>query len=125
MRCPACDTSNPPEALRCQACGEKLPRHNEEDEDDDGLVSTIIPYRNPKALAAYYCGFFALIPAIGIFIGLVAVVLGIMGLRYTYAHPSAKGTAHAITGIVLGLVSLPCNVIVSVLLWITYISKPF
>jgi hypothetical protein len=95
------------------------------DEEEDGLVSTIIPYRNPKALAAYYCGFFALLPGIGIFIGLVAVVLGILGLRYTYVNPSAKGTAHAITGIVLGLVSIPCNAFVSVVLWYVYFSNQF
>ena len=25
MRCPACDTPNPPEAVRCEECGKKLP----------------------------------------------------------------------------------------------------
>src|SRR5216684_781566 len=103
MRCPACDTPNPPEAVRCEECGKKLPPRKrpvaenedegieeagrqpaakprkrppededdeEEDEDDyerrprrrrarredsgDEVMSTIIPYKNPKALAGYY-----------------------------------------------------------------------
>src|SRR5262249_14311224 len=121
MRCPACDTPNPPENQCCQHCVEKLPpsavlpgpedlsegvpavpvsppkggqhrpqaskqlddkvgspgsRGQEEDNGRD-VVLTLIPYKNPKALAAYYCGFFALIPVLGFILGAVAMVLGI------------------------------------------------
>jgi hypothetical protein len=74
-----------------------------------GLVSTLIPYRNPKALAAYYAGFFAFIPLVGIPVALAAIVLGILGVRYTLAHREAKGIAHAIIGIVLGAMALSWN----------------
>jgi hypothetical protein len=153
MRCPACDTANPPEAVRCEKCGEKLERQvragstdkaevelldqqkpvkplprrrpvrrdNDDDDayDSDGGISTLIPYKNPKALASYYCGVFSLIPVIGLPLGIVALVLGILGLRFRSAHPKAKGTAHAIVGMVLGLIgTLHCiPVSIFVLFW--------
>jgi hypothetical protein len=166
MRCPACDTPNPPEAVRCEECGKKLPprkrpvdeEENEaieeagrrpaakprkrppedeadedEDEDDedeyerrrrrrrvrkenggDEVVSTIIPYKNPKALAGYYCGIFALMPILGLFLGPIALTLGIMGIRYVRRNPDAHGTAHAVIAIIGGilglLISIPCGV---------------
>src|SRR5262249_12507730 len=35
------------------------PKGQEQDESTDVFL-TLIPYKNPRALAAYYCGFFAL-----------------------------------------------------------------
>jgi hypothetical protein len=72
---------------------------------DDGGVSTIIPYKNAMALIAYYLGVFSLIPIAGLLLGPAALVLGILGLRYANKHPTAKGTGHAIAGIVLGLLT--------------------
>src|SRR5712691_7242330 len=169
MRCPACDTPNPPEAVRCEECGAKLPvrqrrpapaeekeddeprparpksaesderrprrrppedldeddddeeeeyerrprrrrrRRYEDDEEDDEALTTIIPYKNPRALAAYYMSFFTLIPALGILLGITAIVLGILGLRYTSAHPEAKGTAHSVIGITLSTCCMIAN----------------
>ncbi len=65
-------------------------------------VSTIIPYKNGLALAAYYCGVFSLIPCAGLLLGPAALILGILGMRYVKAHPTAKGTGHAIAGIIMG-----------------------
>lgn len=65
-------------------------------------VSTIIPYKNARALTAYYLGVFSLIPCAGLLLGPAAFVLGILGLRYVQANPTAKGTGHAIAGIILG-----------------------
>jgi hypothetical protein len=69
---------------------------------ENDAVSSIIPYRNGKALAAYYCGVFSLIPCLGLLLGPIALILGILGFRYVRAHPEAKGTGHAIAGIILG-----------------------
>jgi hypothetical protein len=93
-------------------------RHRGGEADD--VVSTIIPYRNPTALAAYYCGIFSLIPVLGLVLALVAIVLGIIGVRYRQLHPKAKGTAHAIVGIVFGVLALPYQPLICYLLWITY-----
>jgi phage FluMu protein Com len=65
-------------------------------------VSTIIPYKNGRALIAYYLGVFSLIPCLGLLLGPAALILGILGMRYVKAHPTAKGTGHAIAGIILG-----------------------
>ena len=65
-------------------------------------VSTIIPYKNGRALVAYYLGVFSLIPCAGLLLGPAALILGILGMRYVKANPTAKGTGHAIAGIILG-----------------------
>ncbi|MCC6421491.1 MAG: DUF4190 domain-containing protein [Gemmataceae bacterium] len=72
----------------------------------DGGVSTIIPYMNPKSLVAYYCGVFGLIPVLGLILGPLALTFGILALKYVKQNPTAKGTGHAITGIVLGTLTL-------------------
>jgi Zn-finger nucleic acid-binding protein len=71
-------------------------------DDTDDAVSTIIPYKNGRALVAYYLGVFSLIPCAALLLGPAALVLGILGLRYVRENPTAKGTGHAIAGIVLG-----------------------
>lgn len=86
----------------------------------DGGMSTLIPYKNGMALAAYYTGFGALlacfIPVIGIFVGILTVVLGVLGLKKAKAHPEAKGGGHAITGIILGSVVIVLNLGLSVIM---------
>lgn len=62
----------------------------------------IIPYKNPAALFAYYCGVFSLIPFLGLFVGIPGIVLGVVGLRKRRTHPVIKGTVHAWIGIVVG-----------------------
>ncbi len=93
----------------------RRPRDDDYDDDyDDGrrggggddAVAAIIPYKNPLALISYYCGVFGLIPCVGLVLGPAALVLGILGLRYSRRHQTARGGGHAITGIVLGVLSL-------------------
>ena len=77
------------------------PRRRRRREEGDA-TGGLIPYKNGKALAAYYTGVFSLIPCLGAILGPIAIVLGIMGLNYAKQHPKASGQAHAIVGIVLG-----------------------
>ena len=65
-------------------------------------LNVVIPYRNPRALIAYYLGVFSLIPFFGILLGITAFVLGILGLRYRRRNPAAGGAVHAWIGIVVG-----------------------
>lgn len=81
---------------------------------DVGL-SSIIPYKNPPALTAYYLGVFALIPILGIPLAIGALVLGIVGLRRYRRTPTAKGVAHAWIGILLGALMLVVNAVLIVL----------
>lgn len=62
----------------------------------------LIPYRNTSALIAYYLGVFSIIPLVGIPLGVIAVVLGIKGLRKAAQNPAAKGKVHAWVGIIVG-----------------------
>lgn len=70
------------------------------------VVSTVIPYKNPMALTAYYLGIFSWIPFLGGILALPAVVLGVLGLRHRSKNPQAKGAIHAWIGISLGTLSV-------------------
>src|SRR5262249_41662856 len=78
--------------------------------DDDGGVSTLIPYKNGMALAAYYCGIFGLIPVVGLLLGPLAMLFGMLGLRKALQMPQSKGTGHAIAGIILCVFDLLAQV---------------
>lgn len=99
---------------------DRRPRREDSDdprrpyEDDGDALSSIIPYKNGQALAAYYVGVFSLIPCIGFVLAIVAIVLGVLGLKYVKRNPSAKGTGHAITGIVLGSLVLTAHIAIAV-----------
>ena len=62
----------------------------------------LIPYKNIHALLAYYLGLFSLLPCLGLFLALPALVLGIMGLQKRKQNPAIKGSVHAWIGIVMG-----------------------
>ena len=62
----------------------------------------LIPFKNPKALIAYYLGIFSGLPVIGLPIGVAAFILGIMGLRDRARNPIIKGSVHAGIGIGCG-----------------------
>jgi hypothetical protein len=108
------DPPPPPERRR-------PPPRYEDDVDDDryedaGEAPALIPYKNPMGLIAYYLGVFSLIPCIGAILGPAALILGIKGLRFSQRNPSAKGGAHAITGIVLGALTSMFNWAVIIIL---------
>ncbi len=50
----------------------------------------IIPYKNPKALIAYYLGILSGLPLIGLPFGIAAFILGILGLRDRQRNPLSK-----------------------------------
>jgi hypothetical protein len=70
-------------------------------EQGDG-TGGVIPYKNPKALIAYYFGILSGLPFIGLPFGIAAFVLGIMGLRDRKRNPIIKGSIHAGIGIGCG-----------------------
>jgi uncharacterized protein YqgC (DUF456 family) len=73
--------------------------------ESDDAVSTIIPYKNPKALVGYYLGVFSLIPCFGLILGPAALILGVMGLKDRQKNPQMHGMGHAIVAIVLGSIT--------------------
>ena len=67
-----------------------------------GGLNMVIPYKNPKALAAYYTGVFSIIPFLGLVLGPIGFACGILGLRYRRENPTAGGAVHAWVGIIVG-----------------------
>ena len=72
-------------------------------QEGDG-TGGVIPYKNPKALTAYYLGILSGIPLIGLPFGIAAFVLGIQGLKARKQNPVIKGSVHAGIGIGCGLI---------------------
>jgi hypothetical protein len=77
---------------------------------DDGGLGYVIPYKNVPALIGYYVGVFGLFACflfgLSLFTGAAAVVLGVMGMIRASKNPEAHGRAHAIIGIVLGILQV-------------------
>lgn len=82
-----------------QANFAKQPANNPNQGDATGGV---IPYKNPKALIAYYLGIGSGLPMIGLPIGIAAFILGVLGLRDRKQNPVIKGSVHAWIGIGCG-----------------------
>ena len=121
IRCQQCSFENPDTNARCQQCAAPLvnPYQSPHAEivqavavgGDEG-VATVIPYRNASALIAYYLGLFSCFPVIGFPLAIVALVLGIRGLRAVRANPSVHGTAHAWIGIICGSIGFLINFLI-------------
>ena len=102
--CTKCGEKNLENNYKCTRCGFLLqePDKLEYVVTDDNTMGGLILYKNAQALWAYYLGIFSLIPCAGIPLGIVALALGVKGLKYADLHDEAKGKAHAWVGIVLG-----------------------
>lgn len=116
--CPKCGQENLVNNLKCVGCGFVLhgPPTPRFIVDDDNSMGGLIPYKNPRALWAYYLGLVALFPLFGVPLAIAAIVLGLQGSKYADLHPEAKGKYHAWAGIVLGTFSIVGHVLLYVLL---------
>jgi hypothetical protein len=109
-------------------------RREEEDDEDERprrrrrrrkeAIESLIPYHNPKSLAAYYCGVFSLIPVLGLILGPIALILGIQGIRLAKQDDSAGGMGHSITGLILGSLTALANWGLAILVVIGLLSMP-
>lgn len=102
--CAKCGLKNAENNYQCTACGFVLhgPQQPRFVAQDDNTLGGLIPYKNSDALAAYYCGVFAVIPCLAVPLGIAGLVLGLRGLKHAAAHPESQGTAHAWVGIIVG-----------------------
>jgi hypothetical protein len=103
--CPVCGEMIVAGARVCRFCGEKFAPAPSDDKQGDA-TGGVIPYKNPPALIAYYCGIFSLLACIPFFFPLpiVALVLGIKGLKKAKAEPHVKGQVHAWIGVICGAI---------------------
>ena len=81
----------------------------------------VIPYKNSKSLASYYCGVFSLIPVLGLLLGVVAIVLGILGWRDYRRNPEIRGQVHCWVGMIIGSIV----VLIHLLLIIAMVSAMY
>src|SRR4030043_763185 len=111
MYCPKCGTKNTDASTVCSSCAQALagpaPASSVKVDNLGGLV----PYKNSRALIAYYLGIFSLIPCLGLFLGPAAFILGLQGLKFYKLHPEAKGKTHALIGVWFGAITGLLNLV--------------
>ncbi|HIJ64832.1 MAG TPA: hypothetical protein HPP77_02690 [Candidatus Hydrogenedentes bacterium] len=91
----------------------------------DEALATIVPYRNPYGLTAYYLGIFSIIPCLGLFLGITGLALGIAGVVYAKRHPEAKGKVHAWIGILVGGLFGLLNLVAIVVMLAASLLSPY
>lgn len=99
--------------------------HQSHSVDEQGdATGGIIPYKNPKALIAYYLGILSGLPLIGFPIGITALILGVQGLQERSKNPAIKGSVHAWIGIGCGGVFAILWGLLGVLIVIVLLAAP-
>jgi hypothetical protein len=76
------------------------------------------PPNNHRAVAAYRCAVYGIIPVAGLLLGPVAVGLGILGWRHYRNNPDDRGGGHAAAGMILGSLELLLNGLGLSLIWV-------
>src|SRR5258708_1908899 len=99
MFCPKCGCENDDKNLNCSKCGQVLKSVSPKQDDP---IAAIIPFKNSKALIAYYLGVFSIIPCVGSPLGIAALLLGLQGLKDYKKNPQSHGAVHAWVGILVG-----------------------
>jgi hypothetical protein len=67
------------------------------------------PPNNPRAIAAYRCALYGLIPLAGLVLGPVAVALGVLGLRHPAVDAKDRTHGFASAAVILGVLELLTN----------------
>jgi hypothetical protein len=110
LRCPSCNADNADDARKCSACGTRLGRRPRrrptDDETNLGESGPLVNRATRRALRCAVCG---LIPLVGLFLGPVALVLGILAYRTEKAGPPIKGRSPALGVVTLALFILVTN----------------
>jgi hypothetical protein len=102
MKCWSCGAENPDQVPACSRCGADLQVVVAQPVVEGDATGGVIPYKNPKALIAYYLGILSGLPIVGLPLGIAAFILGILGLKARQKNPVIKGSIHAGIGIGCG-----------------------
>jgi len=73
---------------------------------------------NPRAMTAYRCAIYGLIPVAGLLLGPAALALGLAGWRHARQTPDRQGVGQAVTAVILGALELLTNAVGLALIWI-------
>ena len=77
--------------------------------DRSEVPVSFLPEGNPNARRAYLCAVIGLIPGLGLFLGLPAIVFGILGRRAALRDEHHRGLGHAYVSRLIGGVEFVCN----------------
>lgn len=91
--------------------------------EEGDATGGVIPYKNPRALTAYYLGLFSLFPAIGFILACFAIPLGISGLRERKKRPAIRGVVHAWIGIIVGGISAAVHLLMFVIIMFAILAR--
>lgn len=123
MRCWKCGVENPDQAPMCCQCGADLQVVPAQAVMEGDATGGVIPYKNPKALIAYYLGILSGLPIIGLPLGIAAFILGYLGLKARRENPVIKGSIHAGIGIGCGCLFSLLWTLVIILIVIGIVSE--
>ena len=100
MFCQNCGAEISDKAVVCVKCGVAVPRYvPTASSDDDPAIRMLVPVgRTGTSIAAGYLGLFSLIP----FVGVLALILGIIAIVDINKHPEKHGLGRAWFGAIMG-----------------------
>jgi hypothetical protein len=80
MQCPGCEAQNAAEAVKCAACGKRLPgrRKRALAGEWDDAADPVTDRWNRAGIRAYRWSLIGLLPGIGLLLGPLAVLLGVV-----------------------------------------------
>lgn len=74
--------------------------------NNNDQYQALFPTKNKDSLLSYYFGFLGLLPFVGLPFVILAIVFGISALKKYKINPTPGAKGHAVTGIILGCISL-------------------
>ena len=92
--------------------------------EQDRREETHDPRENSCAWMACCLGVVSVVPPFGVLVGIPALILGILGLRFLRRHPEVNGRFHAWMGIILGGVFGVGYLILFLLVLLMGLSRP-
>lgn len=100
MFCSNCGAQINDKAVICVKCGVMVQKASQDVAENAGMRMLLPIGRSGWAIAAGYCGLLSIIP----FVGVLAIVFGILALRDIEAHPEKHGAGRAWFGIITGII---------------------
>jgi hypothetical protein len=85
------------------------PRRGRKRLDRADMPATFLPEGNQPARNAYMCAIYGMIPAVGLVLGLLAIVYGWLGYKAARGPSNGKGLGHSVVSMILGALEVLAN----------------